>query len=128
MPRWLILFAFASSLAACRPVQGMTEQRHSNLLDLARTDLQCEDVRYANLGNQVYAAEGCGKSTSYLLYCYGPACRWVTNPGAIAVKNMACPPASIRMRRENRSAYVFEGCGERQRYKLEGYTWYRRDE
>ncbi len=120
------LFALLATACVSRNHQ-VTETRYDNLMDISRTDLRCEDVKHTPLGNDLHVVQGCGRQASYLMYCYLTSCRWVQNPGELAVASMGCPPERITMKRLNRATYEFQGCGERLRYRLEGRTWYQKD-
>jgi hypothetical protein len=118
----LSLFVLLTTACVSRNHQ-VTETRFDNLMDVSKTELRCENVKHTPLGNDLHLVQGCGRQASYLLYCYLTSCRWVQNPGELAVASMGCPPASIRMRRLNRATYEFQGCGERLRYRLKGRDW-----
>lgn len=121
----VLCLALVASACQMPNAQGLTDQRYDNLMHEAKSELYCEDVKHSYLGSGVHVVVGCGKRVSYVLYCHKLVCRWVQNPGELAVATMACPPARIAMKRVSQSTYSFEGCGERQTYRLYGLSWRR---
>ena len=88
---WAMLFSsrfgipagvVALAWAGCAPGPELGQLKIRAAYDMSCSDR--DDIRVKSLGNDVYDAEGCGKTARYSWVCEGHApmspCKWVRNP------------------------------------------------